>query len=81
MSNRIAAGMALVVFAICLVVGRFQAQNSFATTVTRALLAMLVTLVIGLIIGAMAQRMLEENLKNEEEKRKNISTSPGQGDR
>ena len=68
MATRIATSMALVVFAICLLIGGLQAGNPFTTTVTRALLAMGVTLVIGLIIGAMAQKMLDENVKNEEKK-------------
>lgn len=52
--------MALIVFAVCLAMG-MQAENTFETTVTRALEAMAVTLGIGLVVGAMAQRMLEEN--------------------
>jgi NhaP-type Na+/H+ or K+/H+ antiporter len=62
--------MALLAFVVCLVVGGIQADNSFATTVGRALTAMAVTLVIGLVLGAMASRMLEENLKSREEKLK-----------
>jgi hypothetical protein len=60
--QRIAAVLALLAFAVCLVIGGLQTGNSFGTTVTRALGAMVVTLVIGLLIGAMAQRMLDENL-------------------
>ena len=62
MPRRIAAAMSLVVFLVCLLSGA-SAGNPFGTVVTRALLAMLGTLVIGLIVGAMAQRMLDENLK------------------
>ena len=65
MSQRIAAVLALLAFVVCLVIGGLQTGNSFGTTVTRALGAMLVTLIIGLIIGAMAQRMLDENLRAE----------------
>ena len=67
---RIAATMSLIAFAICLLIGGLEADNTFTTVVGRALAAMAVTLVIGLIIGAMAQRMLDENLKAEEEKLK-----------
>ena len=55
-------------FAICLLIGAFEADNSFSTTVQRALVAMVVTLLVGLLIGAMAQKMLDENLKPHEEK-------------
>lgn len=67
MSNRIAATLALVAFAMCLLIG-IQAGNSFATTIQRALAAMGGTYVIGLILGAMGQRMIDENVKTEEEK-------------
>lgn len=60
--------MSLIAFAICLLIGAFEADNSFATTVQRALLAMVITLFVGLLIGAMAQKMLDENLKHHEEK-------------
>ena len=68
MAKRIAAALSMIAFAICLLIGAFQADNSFTTTVQRALVAMVVTLLVGLIIGAMAQKMLDENLKHAEEK-------------
>ena len=68
MTRRIAATLSLIAFAICLLIGAFQAENGFATTVQRALVAMVVTLVVGLVVGAMAQKMLDENLKTEESK-------------
>ena len=68
MTKRIAAALSLIAFAICLLIGAFQAENSFATTVQRALVAMVVTLIVGLVVGAMAQKMLDENLKHHEEK-------------
>ena len=80
MSQRLAATASLIVFAVCLVVG-MQAENSFGTTIQRALYAMLGTLVVGLIVGAMAQKMLDENLKTHEEKEKNNSTETGASDR
>lgn len=70
MTQRIAAAMSLVVFMVCLLAG-MSAGNPLATILTRAVLAMVVTLFIGLIIGSMAQKMLDENLKTEEEKLKN----------
>jgi predicted dinucleotide-utilizing enzyme len=57
-----AVAVALIVFALCLVLG-LAADNSFTETVSRALKAMFGTLVIGLVVGAMAQKMLEENIK------------------
>jgi NhaP-type Na+/H+ or K+/H+ antiporter len=74
MPQRLAAVMALIAFAVCLVAG-VEADNTFSTTVLRALTAMLVTLVVGLIIGAMAQKMLDENL--EPAKKSEIEAKPG----
>jgi hypothetical protein len=71
MTNRIAATLALVAFATCLVVG-IQAGNSFATTIQRALMAMGGTYVIGLIVGAMGQGMIDENVKAEEQRLKDV---------
>jgi hypothetical protein len=61
MTRRIAASMALVAFAVCILVG-LQAGNTFSTIVAKALLALVATFVLGLVIGAMAQKMLDENL-------------------
>jgi uncharacterized membrane protein YqgA involved in biofilm formation len=80
MPQRIAAALAMVVFAVCLVAG-INAGNPFTTVVSRAMLAMLVTLVIGMVLGAMAQRMLDENLRTEEEKLKNDSVNSGESGR
>jgi hypothetical protein len=81
MVNRMAAVAALLVFVVCLVVGTLGADNTFATTVERALTAMAVTMVIGLVVGAMARKMLEENVKSEAEKIKKSWTNPAQSDR
>jgi NhaP-type Na+/H+ or K+/H+ antiporter len=81
MVNRIAGVAALIAFAVCLVVGGLEADNTFVTTVERALAAMMATLVIGLVVGAMARKMLEENLKSQEEKAKKGFSSPTQSDR
>jgi hypothetical protein len=78
--QRIAAALALVVFAVCVAVG-IAARNPFGTVVSRALLAMVATFVIGLVVGAMAQRMLDENLRSEEEKLKNDSGNANKGGR
>jgi len=80
MATRIAVCMSLLSFAICLIVG-LQADNPFATTVWRALLAMGSTLVIGQVLGAMASGMLEENLKAERKKMEKISPEVPGNDR
>jgi hypothetical protein len=61
MARRIAAASALFVFAASLLLG-LRAENTFATTLSRALIAMAATFMVGLVIGAMADRMLAENL-------------------
>ncbi len=61
-ANRIAATLALVAFAVCLLMG-MQSDNTFSTVILRALAALVVTLIVGLVIGGMAQKMLDENLK------------------
>jgi hypothetical protein len=63
MPTRLAAILALLVFAICLVVGGLEAGNTFTTTVARALAAMGGTFLLGLMMGAMGQKMIDENLK------------------
>jgi hypothetical protein len=75
MTHRLAAISALLVFALCLVLG-IQAHNSFTTTLTRALIAMSCTFILGLLIGAAAQKMLDENLEHEEQK---LKQDPGSG--
>jgi putative copper export protein len=81
MPQKMAAAMALLVFATCMVIGGVQADNTFTTTVTRALLAMAGTFVIGLVVGAMGQKMLDENLRAEERKLKNSASESGGEDR
>jgi NhaP-type Na+/H+ or K+/H+ antiporter len=76
MAIRIASIMSLIAFAVCLVVGGIQADNPFTTAVERALVAMMGTMVIGLIVGWMAQKMLDENLRSAEEKLKKMSADP-----
>ncbi len=62
MASRIAATLALLAFALCLLMG-MQAGNEFVTVVQRALGALVATFVVGLVIGTMAQKMLNENAK------------------
>jgi hypothetical protein len=76
MANRLAAVCALVVFAFCLILG-IQAGNSFATTLSRALAALVGTFGVGLAVGWVAQKMLDENLKTEEERLKKQSEGAG----
>ncbi len=71
MPQRVAAILSIIVFAMCLV-GGLQADNTFTTTVSRALVAMLGTFVIGLIVGGMAQKMLSENVAMTEKKSKDL---------
>jgi tetrahydromethanopterin S-methyltransferase subunit C len=83
MTRRIAGTMALVAFAVCILVG-LRAQNTFVTVVSNALTALVVTFVVGLVVGAMAQKMLDENLApggDAATKSPNSEAEPGQGDR
>jgi hypothetical protein len=57
------------------------AGNTFVTTVARALLAMAGTFVIGLIVGLMGEKMLDENLRSEAEKLKNSEGKTDASDR
>ncbi|HEX8322533.1 MAG TPA: hypothetical protein VF595_01350 [Tepidisphaeraceae bacterium] len=61
MTRRLAACLGLIAFATCLVQGLF-AENSFPTVVWRALQALVVTLIVGLTLGVMFEKMLSENL-------------------
>ena len=81
MVTRIAGALALLAFAVCLIVGGLGADNTFSTTVERALTAMAATMVIGLVLGAMARRMLEENLALEKEKLKKHAAAAPPNDR
>jgi hypothetical protein len=72
--------MAMLVFAVCLLAG-MAAENTFSTTLSRALVAMVGTLVVGLIVGAMAQKMLDENLRAERKKMEIPESKPAEKDR
>ncbi len=81
MPQRLAAVMALLAFAVCLLIGGLQADNPFTTTVSRALAAMAGTFVIGLIVGVMGQKMIDENLKAQKEKLSDLEAKPPGRDR
>lgn len=68
MVRRMAGSLSLLAFAVCLVAG-LNAGNPAATVLSNALAAMGVTFVVGLAVGAMAQRMLDENVASEVAKR------------
>jgi hypothetical protein len=70
MIRRIAVSFSLISFAVCLMVGGWEAENPFTTTVIRAVEAMAVTLLVGLALGTMLQTMLDESVKMEREKLK-----------
>ena len=80
MPRRLAASISLIVFAVCLLSG-MSAGNTFVETVRRALVAMFVTLAIGLVVGVMAQKMLEENVKQIEAKSEISEAKPEAKDR
>lgn len=78
--RRIAAATSLVAFSLSLIVG-LQAGNTFSTTVVRALAAMACTFLVGLLLGAMAERMLEENAVATEKKLRNLQSESTAEDR
>lgn len=80
MVRKIAGAAALVAFALCLAMG-ISAENNFTTTLSRALKAMAVTFFVGLIIGTMSQRMLEENLSDQAKKPRIDESNSTPGDR
>ena len=72
MAKRMAGVLSIVVFAFCLLLG-LRAGNPFSTIVSRALVGMAGTYVVGLVLGAAAQRMVDENVRDEERKLRNPS--------
>jgi len=80
MARKIAASSALLVFATSVLSG-LRAENTFSTTLSRALTAMGATFIIGLVIGVMADRMIAENLSVAEKKIKNSEAKTGTEDR
>jgi galactitol-specific phosphotransferase system IIC component len=80
MIRRVAGAMALIAFALCLIMG-ILAGNPFVTTLERALQAMFVLFFVGLVVGWMAQRMLDENLSDQEKKSENEESNSTPQDR
>jgi hypothetical protein len=78
MQRRLSASLSLLVFAICVVAG-LGSGNPAATILARALMAMAGTLVVSLIVGTMAQRMLDENLAREEQELRRAIETAGAG--
>ena len=64
MARKIAAALSLVVFAVCLTAG-LGAGNSFSGVLSKALLGMAATFVVGMVVGAIAQKVIDENLAAE----------------
>ena len=75
MPRRLAASLALLVFAICLIAG-LESGNSMSTILSRALVAMLGTLVISLIVGTMAEKMVQENVARREKELRQAGDVP-----
>jgi hypothetical protein len=71
--------LALLAFAVCLVAG-MGAGNSTTTVLSNALLALAVTFVVGLVVGAMAQKMLDENISAEAAKAAAVPAGKRDGD-
>jgi hypothetical protein len=80
MPKRVAAVMALIAFAMCLLMG-MGADNPLSTTLVRALEAMGVAFVVGWVIGTMAQSMLNESLSDREKKSEIQESKPTPRDR
>ena len=67
----------MLVFAISVATG-IRAGNTFSTTVWRGLQGLFLAYFVGLAIGWIAQKMLDENLKHEEERIKKDHDSGNQ---
>lgn len=80
MPHRIAAIIALIAFALCLLQG-MAVENTFSTTVLRAMLAMAGTYIIGLIVGLMGERMIQDRPKPKPEKMENSARKIETSDR
>ncbi len=81
MPQRLAAVMALLVFAVCLIAGGISAGNPFTSTVVRALEAMAGTFVIALILGFMGQKMVQENVNSGKRNLPELEAKPKPSDR
>ena len=67
MPTRIAGCLSLLSFSASLLAGGFGGGASFDVVVGRALAALAFSFVLGLILGTMAQKMLDESLRAEVE--------------
>lgn len=77
MPTRIAGACALLGFAIAILLG-LAAENTFATTVWRALVTMAGTFAVGLVLGAMLDKMAQESQALRlEKKEKSSGQKPG----
>ncbi|MFT3788919.1 MAG: hypothetical protein QM770_22560 [Tepidisphaeraceae bacterium] len=65
--QRMGGILGLVAFAFSLLTGLFEADNPFSTIVLRAIVAMVVTVFVGYLLGWVAQAMLNENVRTIEE--------------
>jgi hypothetical protein len=81
MNHKLAASLALVAFAGCLVIGAFSARNTFTTTVLRALAAMGGMYVLGLVLGAVASSGLGRPARANGEKSGDSGTRLEENDR
>ena len=67
--------MALLAFAVCIAAG-LNAGNSAATILANALAGMGVTFAVAVVVGAMARKMLDENVAAEAGKAAAEGTDP-----
>lgn len=81
LARRLSAVMALLAFAVCLLVGGLEAGNGLGTVIERALTAMAVTFAVAYAVGLAAQKMLDEHLKIEEHRLRENSSADAPADR
>lgn len=67
MPPRVGAVLGLVAFAYTLLAGLMQTDNAFTTIVLRAIVAMIGTVIVGYVLGWIAQAMLNENVRTIEQ--------------
>jgi branched-subunit amino acid ABC-type transport system permease component len=79
MPNRLAGILGLVAFSYALLSGLMEADNSFSAIVLNALGALLGTMIVGYVLGLVAQAMLNENLKSIEEEKSGNSLKDDAG--
>lgn len=62
MPTRLAASLALLAFVACLWAGGIEAGNPFATTVGRALQALVGTFAVALVVGWAGEKLVAESV-------------------